>query len=528
MALTTFTNKIDQDKLHKEKLYKEKIYNDRIHFIKASNPSFWIPFAVTTIVLLLTVIFIADYNIRQSETVIGNQIAERGKRTMLLYEAIVLGEIKFNTPINKKGLIKNLGDQKDFDFLAITDKEGKFLIHSNHELIGKNIRIDNVEKLEKSFLYEIMDRLPNTDGEGTSWGFVEVNDKQLFLIHRIFSENLEQSKLRDQYPEINIKLENHDVTHIFAAIQPTHLNNALTRYQRTTFTMSLWVVSISSLSLWIFSFAYRVKSNKKRMFVAETTINAMHEEVQRLESEMQKQEKLVAIGNLAAGVAHEIRNPLSSIKGYATYFASLFPEKSDNQKAAHIMISEVERLNRVIGDLIGVSRPTDIETENISIKSIIEGTIQLLSQDAKQLGIELNIHGADKVVHVDPDRLRQAFINILLNALEAFKDRDILDHLDTPKVGINLSETQNDVFIEITDNGPGIDEKNIRRIFDPYFTTKNQGTGLGLVNSTKIIEAHGGSISVKSTKNIGTSFIIQIPKKHINHSNNTQHTNKGY
>ena len=153
--------------------------------------------------------------------------------------------------------------------------------------------------------------------------------------------------------------------------------------------------------------------------------------------------------------------------------------------------------------------------------------MQLLSKDAHQLGVELNVYGSDKVAHVDPDRFRQALLNIVLNAVEAFKAHNIRNPLDIPKVDINLSENQNSVCIEIVDNGPGIDEKTLRRVFDPYFTTKNQGTGLGLVNSTKIIEAHGGSISVKSTEKIGTTFTIQIPKdtmKHVAHSNNANNT----
>jgi len=502
MALTTST---------------DKIYKDRIRFIQASHPNFWVPFAVTTIILLLVVIFITTHNMRQSEIVIGNQIAEGGKRSILLYEAVVLGRIKFNEPINKQLLMRHLGNQEDFKFLAITDNKGKFLIHSDEQKINKHINLrSNKNNHSESFINLIISLLPNTDGEGTLWGFVEINNEHLFLMHRIFGENSEQGRMRARFPEINEQLEEDGVIHMFAAIHPTPLNDALTSYRKTALVMSLWVIGISSFVLWTFSLSFRIFNNRRRMTMAESTITTMHEEVQRLESEIQKQEKLVAIGNLAAGVAHEIRNPLSSIKGYATYFANLFPKESENQKAAQMMISEVERLNRVIGDLIGVSRPTDIQIEAISIKSIIDSTIQLLAQDAKQLGIELNVSGVDKIAHIDPDRFKQALINILLNALEAFKENDFLNQMtEPPKVDILLSETLQDLFIEVSDNGPGVDKEHQRRIFDPYFTTKHKGTGLGLVNSSKIIEAHGGSISMQSTKGIGTSFTIQIPKKSI-------------
>ncbi len=508
MDLTTSTNKNSNNKE-----CTDNVYTDKIRFIKALNPNFWLPFVATSLILLVVVVFITDYNMAKSELVIGSQVAERGKRTILLYEAIASGEIQLDKSIDQQDLIANLGNQDDFLFLAITDGEGKFLAHSDPKKRGTHISTPHLVRAKPSFMTRIISLLPHADKEGTNWGFVEIDGERLFLVHRIFSESVEQGKIRTKHPEINKTLEKYNVRHVFAAIQPSPLQNALMKYRKTSFVMASWVIGISFFALCFLMFLYRAVNGRKRMSVAESTIVAMHEEVQRLEAEIQKQEKLVAIGNLAAAVAHEIRNPLSSIKGYATYFASIFPKESANQKTAQIIISEVERVNLVIGDLIGVSRPTDIKTESVSIKSIITATVQLLSQDAKQLGIELNILGTDSVIFVDPYRLRQALINIILNAIEAFKEKDFIDKMtEAAKVDIVLSDTKTHVNIDIIDNGPGIDETILRRIFDPYFTTKNRGTGLGLVNSYKIIEAHAGSLTVKSEEEKGTTFSIKIPK----------------
>jgi two-component system sensor histidine kinase HydH len=216
-------------------------------------------------------------------------------------------------------------------------------------------------------------------------------------------------------------------------------------------------------------------------------------EVRRLQQEVRRKEKLAAVGSLAAGVAHEIRNPLSSIKGYATYFGTRFPEGSEDRAAASIMVQEVDRLNRVITDLIGISRPSDIKRSETDVCELARHCVRLLGPDAAAQGIAVSCDCAEGVPHlfVDPDRLSQALLNICLNGMEAMADGG----------GLNMAiDVEDDEYlrIRISDTGHGITPDALARIFDPYFTTKSQGTGLGLAIVHKIIEAHGGVISVVS------------------------------
>lgn len=216
-------------------------------------------------------------------------------------------------------------------------------------------------------------------------------------------------------------------------------------------------------------------------------------EVRRLQQEVRRKEKLAAVGSLAAGVAHEIRNPLSSIKGYATYFGTRFPDGSEDRAAACIMVQEVDRLNRVITDLIGISRPSDIKRIEADICELARHCVRLLGPDATAQGIAVSCDCAEGVPHlfVDPDRLSQALLNICLNGMEAM----------TYGGGLNIAiDVEDDEYlrIRISDTGHGITPDALARIFDPYFTTKSQGTGLGLAIVHKIIEAHGGVISVVS------------------------------
>lgn len=231
-------------------------------------------------------------------------------------------------------------------------------------------------------------------------------------------------------------------------------------------------------------------------------------EVRRLQHEVRRREKLAAVGSLAAGVAHEIRNPLSSIKGYATYFGTRFPEGSEDREAAQIMVQEVDRLNRVITDLIGFSRPSDLTRRPTDVKALADHCLRLLGADAAAQGIALSLEAQDDLppVPLDPDRFSQALLNICLNGMEAMAEGGMLR--------LRIDRENGDfVRLRVSDTGHGIPAEHLGRIFDPYYTTKSQGTGLGLSIVHKIIESHGGAVSAASREGEpgGTTFTILLP-----------------
>jgi len=229
-------------------------------------------------------------------------------------------------------------------------------------------------------------------------------------------------------------------------------------------------------------------------------------EVRRLQEEVRRQEKLAAIGGLAAGVAHEIRNPLSSIKALATFFAGQFDRGSEGREAADVMTREVDRLNRAITELLEFARPTDLKLQKADLQFLIARSLQLVRQDAA----DHNIHIATRIdddlcsVRVDPDRFSQCLLNLYLNAIEAMESGGTLTVRcrDDRRRGIEIT---------VADTGPGVAPEHRKQIFDPYFTTKPKGTGLGLAIVHKIVEAHAGRLTLESTPGRGSRFVLHLP-----------------
>lgn len=228
-------------------------------------------------------------------------------------------------------------------------------------------------------------------------------------------------------------------------------------------------------------------------------------QIRALELEIKQKEKLAAVGILAAGVAHEVRNPLSSIKGYATYFSSLFDPQSDNKKAANIMAEEVDRVNRVISELLEFARPIQLELKKTRIFELVDKALRLIKYEADPAGIKIisSVEPDLPKVEVDKDRLTQVLLNIFINAIQAMASGGSLT--------VNVKAMENRLQFEISDTGSGISAEDQANIFNPYFTTKKRGTGLGLAIAFKIIESHGGTITIESLKNKGTTFVISIP-----------------
>lgn len=230
------------------------------------------------------------------------------------------------------------------------------------------------------------------------------------------------------------------------------------------------------------------------------------EEIRKFEESVIRAKSLESLGALSAGMAHEIRNPLTSIKGYAQYIKSELIDNSDLSIDIEIIIREVDRLNNIIDRFLAFARPQKLKLEQWDINEIICEVLKLIKLEAEGNKININKNLCSmKLLYVDYEQIGQVLLNILLNSVQAMPYGGELNiytlYIDNLKL----------VEIGIEDNGVGISPDNYEKIFEPFFTTKEKGTGLGLAICSRIIESHHGFIEVSSTLGKGTKFIIRLP-----------------
>jgi two-component system sensor histidine kinase HydH len=231
--------------------------------------------------------------------------------------------------------------------------------------------------------------------------------------------------------------------------------------------------------------------------------------LKKLEKELQRSDRLAALGKMAAGVAHEVRNPLSSIKGFATVLGAKFSQESEEKKVAKLLVNEVERLNRSITELLNYAKPLPLALTPIDMNSLLQDSLRLIESDAGacNINIKSSVDGNLPPLDIDPDKINQVFLNLYLNAIQAMEEGGELT------VSAHKAATANMIDIVIKDTGCGIKDENLGKIIDPYFTTKKNGTGLGLAIVYKIIEEHGGTIDFESQIDVGTTVTVSLPTK---------------
>ncbi|HOX16085.1 MAG TPA: ATP-binding protein, partial [Smithellaceae bacterium] len=227
--------------------------------------------------------------------------------------------------------------------------------------------------------------------------------------------------------------------------------------------------------------------------------------IRQMEQEVARSRHLNAIGSLAAGVAHEIRNPLSSIKGFAVYFKQRLAGNAEDEQTTDIMIAETERLNRVISQLIEFARPLELKKEQTNLVDLIRHTIRLVNAEAGKNAVEIDVKTDEDLplADIDPDKIKQVLLNIFLNALSAMPEGG--------KLSVEMAAQKDFMDVTISDTGSGIKEEDMPRIYDPYFTSKPAGTGLGLAVAQKIMDAHGGVIQMESKAGVGTKVTLRFP-----------------
>ncbi|BBW78815.1 sensor protein ZraS [Klebsiella michiganensis] len=439
----------------------------------------WLSWLLTGLILLLVCLFSAlivrDYG-RENEAA-RQTIQEKGSVLIRALESgarVGMGMRMHHSQL--QALLEEMAWQPGVLWFAVTDESGKIIAHSDPQRVGESL-------YSASTLREL------NIGSEERWRRLEKPEPALEIYrqfrplnggghHMRMMMRREAAGLRTQAPQV-----------IFIAFDTRELDADHARSLRNMVIM-LCAAGVVMAATLLAQFWFR-RYQRSRKQLQEATA---------------RKEKLVALGHLAAGVAHEIRNPLSSIKGLAKYFAERTPADGEAHQLAQVMAKEADRLNRVVSELLELVRPAHLTYQSVDLNDVITHSLQLISQDAASRAITLAFTTQPALcrIQADPDRLKQVLLNLYLNAVHAI-GRDGVITVAVRECGDGR------VKVSVADSGKGMTAEQLQAIFTPYFTTKADGTGLGLAVVQNIVEQHGGTIHAESAPGEGALFTLYLP-----------------
>lgn len=221
------------------------------------------------------------------------------------------------------------------------------------------------------------------------------------------------------------------------------------------------------------------------------------------EEQLLRASQLSALGELAAGLAHEIRNPLGSIRGTAEIVKDPATPERQREEFTSILVQEVDRLNQVVSNFLRFARPAPVGKQNHDLNRILEELVEFTAAECQRSRVAVNLDTAElPAIAIDPEQLKQVFLNLVLNAVQAMPDGGRLE--------IRTARCDGALVVEFSDSGPGIPAEILPKIFNPFFTTRQTGNGLGLAISQRIVQAHGGQVEVDTSER-GATFRVRLP-----------------
>jgi len=226
-----------------------------------------------------------------------------------------------------------------------------------------------------------------------------------------------------------------------------------------------------------------------------------------IEEQLRRADRLTALGELSAGMAHEIRNPLGAIRGTAEILEGAIAPEDSHREFAQILIREVDRLERVVRDFLRFASPEEGPREAVDLGQTLQEVLALTRSQLLKSQVEVSVELAPELPTVSGsvEQLKQVFLNLILNALQAMPDGGVFT--------VRGSAESGHARLSFADSGPGIPAELRDRIFNPFFTTRSGGTGLGLAITQRIVTAHGGSLSVDSHPGQGATFVVDLPAR---------------
>lgn len=290
-------------------------------------------------------------------------------------------------------------------------------------------------------------------------------------------------------------------------IYTVHIQIDWTQLPTYAFNQYAEIVLYHVTALIIGVLASRERRLRRHLEYTSRELSAAYQKLQETFEQLRRSDRLAALGQMSAGIAHEIRNPLGSIKGSIEILEKEIPPDHPKTEFVGIIKDEVARLNSLINEFLQFARPPNPVVKISNLNEVIDSTLTLLTKSAENSRVEIRTALDPRLpsVRLDPDQIRQVLLNLMLNSIQAMPEGGRLE------IGTRFNMDTKKVTVAIKDEGVGISQEDLDRIFDPFFSTRPEGTGLGLSVSHQLVENNGGTISVRANPGSGVSFCLEFP-----------------
>lgn len=405
--------------------------------------------------------------------------------------------IKEMQQINMEIAIPLLSENKLFGILCFGEKvSGKFFSPDDEEVFERlsyylSLKVQNFifyEQLERERIYQetFLENLPIGVIGVDDTGHINIINKEAEAILFINKADVEKKHFNEALPDELRKILSYSIQ-----------NNKDLRYLQFKITKGDTEISLNTNT----SLFY----NKEGDLIGAQVIFLDVTHLEELEEGIKRAERLASLGVMATGIAHEIKNPLVSIKTFAQLLQEKYNDKDFREQFASLAIKEVDRINVLVEDILAFAKPRSVVWDDVDVKELVKATIVLVLPQFpdKKIEIKESFFADSIVIKGDADRLKQALLNVCINSVQAIQREGIIE--------IDVAKEKNTVNITIRDNGCGIKKDVLGKVFEPFFTTKAQGTGLGLSIVARIIDELKGEMRIASVEGKGATVFIKLP-----------------
>ena len=432
-------------------------------------------------------------------------------------EKSILETMKEGESDKVQAIIKNISTSQNIQSLRILSPGGKILVSSRQEEKGTQVEISVREKLDAYLVRKNPIKIFPMQSKSSIQEFRAIkNSKECLGCHDpeidiigILEMNIDYSSIfsiwKDSQPSgiivslIALFVLTLIILRLFEKIinRPIfNLKNRMQKIQEGDFSSKVPIVKDDEIGDLAISFNVMITKLEE----ANTRIKELHEK------QMEKAEHLASLGEIAAGLAHDIKNPIAGMKGALEIIHQKTDDSDSNKEVFKEVLIQIDKIDQIIRDLLRYAKPKELYIREVPFEECVDHAVKLAQMQVKNKDIQFHVSSTENNIHasLDADKIQEALLNLILNGVAAIPEKGAIT--------INSTIQNNkDLLITVTDDGTGIKKEQLSQIFQPFFTTKSQGTGLGLSICQKAIAVHSGTLEVESEVGKGTTFTIILP-----------------